>query len=510
MKYAMPHFSSIRSRADGLRVQVEPVNPRITERTSILIRKSDIIVVGAIFGLLLVSAGSWIGNFSPRMASFFVLLTPLLLYCLLRILLRVPIFAATPQLIVTIEFTIFYWSGLWGIESGIPYLHTGTTDFDLILAHSLQLSVVTIALIVAIEAAAFRNGDVDAGREDSHRSPGRLFMVSQLLIAGSFIGVVQIVTSLGGFGTARAELLTHNKLVGVQLAGSLGASLWAICAVPAGLTTATLLMRRRELRLGSTGTIALASELTILLLGAILLFGGRLVPLTIAVGAAGAFYHTHARPLRARLLALIAFLGILVSFHIVKLRSYHADASFVTFSKLLSYNVFDVSMATLSSSGALGARIVSPDRWLGLLLSIFPFVGPSPTEISRYNLDFLIVQEIGTSIQARTTGFPPGLPTAVLLMTHSIFLAVLLAAIIGGLIGHLASWLTTRSSIAATVAYAFLMAFTFEVFKSGDLAATLAAYAKTGLYLSAAYIAASLLPFFRMPRGSGGTDIRQS
>jgi hypothetical protein len=452
--------------------------------------------MGAIVALLLAAAGFWIGNFSPRIGSFFTLLTPLLLYCLLRLLIGIPIFAATPQLIVTIEFTTFYWSGLWGIRTGIPYLHTGSTNFDLILAHSLRLAVVTMALIVAMEAFAFHNKSRSGGEEDSGGTTGRLFIVSQLLMAGSFIGIIQIVISLGGFDVARRALSVHSKLIGVQLAGSLGASLWAICAVPAGLVTATLLMRRRELRLSSTSTVVLTSELTFLLLGAILVFGGRLVPLTIAVGAAGAFYHAHGKPLRIRLLAPIAMLGLIVSFQIVKLRS----SSLATLSQLLSYNVFDVSMATLSSSGPLGARIISPDRWLGLLLSVFPFVGPSPTEVSRYNLDFLVVQEIGTSLQARTTGFPPGLPTAFLLMTGSVFVAVLLAAIIGGLIGHLTRRLTTRSSIGTALAYAFLMAFTFEIFKSGDVAATLAAYAKTGLYFTTAYIAAGFLPFFRIQR----------
>jgi hypothetical protein len=175
----------------------------------------------------------------------------------------------------------------------------------------------------------------------------------------------------------------------------------------------------------------------------------------------------------------------------------------------LSYNIFDVSMATLSNNGSLGAQIVSPERWFGLLLSVFPFAGPSPTQISSYNLDFLVVQEIGTSVQSRTTGFPPGLPTALLLMTTSIFLAVLLAATIGGIIGHIAARLGTRNSVAATLAYAFLMAFTFEIFKSGDLAATMAAYAKTGLYLGAAYMAAILLPIFTVQRRSHGTDIYQ-
>jgi hypothetical protein len=47
-------------------------------------------------------------------------------------------------------------------------------------------------------------------------------------------------------------------------------------------TAATLWMRRRELKISST---VLTCELTLVELGAISLFGGRLVPLTVAVGS---------------------------------------------------------------------------------------------------------------------------------------------------------------------------------------------------------------------------------
>jgi hypothetical protein len=460
-----------------------------------LVKKSDIVIMGAVVGLLFLTMGAWIGQFNARLGSFFVLLTPLLIHCILRASQRAPILTATPQLLVVVEFTAFYWSGLWGIRSGIPYLRLGSTDFSLILTQSLRLSAVTMALIVAMETAVHRG--TNAIREDLRTPVGgnRLIAVSQLLIAGSLLGLAGIILNFGGLSQARALLSTHNKLIGAQLAGSLGASLWAILAVPAGITTAALLMRRRDLAIDSRRVIVLAGGLSILLIGSIFIIGERRVPLTIAVGAAGAFYHNYLRPLRARVLMPVSLLGLLISFQIVKARTMNVGASSISLSQLLSYNIFDVSMATLAAPGDLGAKIDSPNRWWQLLTSTLPFIGPSPTEISRYNLDFLIVQQVGTADQARTTGFPPGLPTALLLMTGTVLLAIFLAVILGALLGNVSGRLVSRSGAQATLAYAFLMAFTFEAFKSGDLAATLAAYGKGALYFGFAYIATFFLPF---------------
>jgi hypothetical protein len=194
---------------------------------------------------------------------------------------------------------------------------------------------------------------------------------------------------------------------------------------------------------------------------------------------------------RYGILALLTF--IICSAVILAQRG--ATDSIFRFTRLLevlSYAIFDVSVAGSYYADRLSDQLAPLSRVFVVLQSAVPRSGLNSQEISAARVDVIVVRAIGNSAQAESSGLPPSMPTF-LYLAYGLTTALVVSLVLGLLSGWIFKSLLSRRSVLGGFFTGLFIAFLFNVYKGGDLALDFASELRRWVYLVALYFVVGLI-----------------
>lgn len=385
-----------------------------------------------------------------------------------------------PGLFVSGGFAVFFGAGVidWAISA--HQLSTGVARS--VSAGEATWVMASLALIVS----AFVIGERLAG-PPANKAPNSpkinidIAALAELLFGLSIVGAVLTVQRLHGWRGAAELLAPHNKASTAVISGSLGFSLWDVFALPAivALGAAAIGARRRVQR------VTLWTEAALLSYISLALFGSRLVVTLAAIGIVSARFAVTGQRLSKRAMAVGLAALLVVSGFVLGARASSGGGP-QAFPRpqlqTLGYGLFDVSVGAYSDRATLAPQYRSPDRSLAILASAVPAIGRRSATLNKERVDVITVQALGSATQANTTGFPPSMPTF-LLVAFGRYFGAIFALIAGIAVGLLTRVLRTGGP-AMSLFFGLWVAFVFNDFKGGDLLLDGAAEAKRWIYLA--------------------------
>jgi hypothetical protein len=393
-----------------------------------------------------------------------------------------------PGLFISAAFGLFFGAGTiaWALGHGTPAIGAGIVDATDATHLMAALAGVTVAVLIG-EKLGDRSGPI-APIEKAH-----LFAVSQVLFALSALGVVWTVAHLGGWQDAASVLRTHNKQELVIAAQTLGLALWTVFGLPALIALGVVVLGHAWSR---RARLMASSELGLLALAAIALFGSRLLLTLAAVGIAGATYGARRVRIRLRTVGVGVCIFLAVSTVVLTERegSHNDPGRSAVQNQLqtLGYGMFDVALAVWNERETLRPAYTDPERVGAIGASMLPLVGPRGANLTQERYDVITARAVGGAQHVDTTGFPPSFPTAALVALGPV-LAVALALSSGYGAAAAAAALRRRPNSYSCLFLGLLYAFVLNAFKDGDLVLNAAAEFKRWLYVGAVVLAAVLI-----------------
>jgi hypothetical protein len=285
-------------------------------------------------------------------------------------------------------------------------------------------------------------------------------------------------------------LTAHNKALLDSLENSAGRSAWQLFALPACIALGSLLFVE-----GVPGRARrfYATEIIVLLLVGLLLYGSRLLLTLAMVGLAAVYCCATRRPIRWSVVACVGLLITVISIPLLTARTgTTSGSSGEDLADIVGYGIFDVSIASVVVSDELGEQLRDPRRLALAAGSVVPLVGVQAADLNPIRLDTLVAQYIdgGNVRRGLITGFPPSLPTA-LLATFGFAGAGAAGFVLGRLAAATNRWLLRlhqrgRSAISVFW-YGLGVTMLFNTFKDGDLLISMAGFAKNLIVLAVIY-----------------------
>lgn len=419
-----------------------------------------------------------------RAASVLVALLPLAVALLVDRLRGAPGVATWLRLsrliaVIHVAFMVAGLSAIWSRGGKLRFVGGAEAD---------DLQLLRLVTGLSILAGLFVAGMAwQEARLRPHEKPPRdttLALLGHATFALAAIGLARIVWLADGVAAARAALSLHQRDVSLSLAGDFGSSLWSLCALPAMVLVAYEVW---DTRVAWRRNIALA-QLSVLLVSQVFIFGSRLNLVLAGIGILVLRHGLTGRSLTVRQAAAGGGAFAALSAVVLTQRAAAIGAGErAGIVEILGYSILDVSASLSLIRERVAEQIGDVDRYVPLLSSVIPTVGPNARELSEKRLDVIIARAIGTQHQAEGSGLPPSLPTA-LYIGYGTLTAVALMLALGLLVGWLETHLANRGSAAAVFALALLTIFVINVYKSGDIPLDLAGEARRWLYLIVGYL----------------------
>jgi hypothetical protein len=326
-------------------------------------------------------------------------------------------------------------------------------------------------------------------------------------MVGALVGTAITIMQAGGIGSAATVLTSHNKALSATLDGLRGRSAWQLFALPACIALSGLLF------VGGVSKRARMFywiEFSSILLIAISLYGSRLLVMLALVGLAAVYCLVTGRPIRWQVVAIIGLLITVISVPVLTTRTGTSSATNgEDVAGIVGYSIFDVSIASVVVRDQMGEHFRDPRRLALAAGSVVPFVGVRAEDLNSIRLDTLVAQYIdgGNSQRGLVTGFPPSLPTA-LLVTFGLGGAVFAGFGFGWLAAAADRWLIRlhdrRRSAIIIFWYGLAVTMLFNTFKDGDLLIAAAGFGKNAIVLAVLYGAIVLVTAGRRVELDGG------
>ena len=394
-----------------------------------------------------------------------------------------------PPLVIAATYAIFFVSGALAmkLDVGLPYISVGAVDSTFVTRTIAELSLIAGVLVLVAES---RGRSFTSNRDASHQispAPKSFLAFMHLLVATALAGVFLTILRVGNLSAAQSTLSSHNRVLATSVDGSLGAALWATFALPAAIAAGAVALPTVNSR---TMRRVAFCEFTSVVFVAIYLYGSRLTLVLAFVGVLAMWSALSRQALRLRTIALLAIGILAVSIPVLSNRTGANQTGSNSIASIAGYNIFDVSLASTAVSPVLGSQLRDTHRLLLVLGSILPRAGVSAQQLAPYRADTLVVADIGGggSTRALATGFPPSLPTALLVMFGPAF-GLLFAIMLGLAIGSVTRLGSSLSGgrTWALFWYGLLVATVFDAFKGGDFEIDLASLAQKAIVLSVLY-----------------------
>lgn len=426
---------------------------------------------------------------STYVASFCAILAPLVAVLLLNLLRGHRSLTASPANILSVAYAIFFGAGyleyvlndrhiafgVWGGVSSLDALRVlGAT------------STITVGLILGLSVWPMR---VDASGTGRTYRDSAVQVTRHLLFAVVAIGVLQTIVSGGGVANVASTLQLHDKTANATV-GGIGASLWSLFATPSLLLSGYAAASKGPVAGRVVGLLQFAALAAV----ALSIYGSRLTVVVALLAIFAARYATSGRALSVVALGavLAAFLG--VSFWVLSTR---ADAQSNTqYSTngldILSYSIFDVSVAASLQGSDLGPILRSPQRLLTDLSTALPRLGESSDDVNDARLDVVMAQQLGNQAQAESSGLPPSLPTF-LWLAYGIPLGFLIGFVLAAVAGGFATWLLRFNGQLSALAFGLYVAFLFSAFEGGDVPLVVGTELRRWIYLGVIWLLIALV-----------------
>lgn len=465
-------------------------------------------MVGQLCAAVVWLVAAWlIGSVHFMTGAVLFCVAPFVVLAVGRRIVRQPFLMIDPLLTFAASFAVFFLAGLvsLGSGSGLRYASVGDIDEPFVLATVAQLAVIVVVMVLPCRAWP---PPVSVPTVPTALSLRRMSLFAQGLVAGSLGGTVLTVVQAGGIGSAVEILTAHNKALTDSLGDSTGRSAWALFAFPACVALSGLLfvdgVPKRARRLYAT-------EFGGILLLGLVLYGSRLLLTLALVGLAATYCCLNRRPIRWWMVASIGLLIMLISIPLLSERTGTSSAtSGEDVTDIVGYGIFDVSIASVVVEDELGEKMRDPYRLALAAGSVVPLVGVQAEDLNPVRLDSLVAQHIdgGDLRRGTITGFPPSLPTA-LLVTFGLAGALAVGFVFGRLASAADRWLLRvhdrRRSAITGFWYALTVTMLFNAFKDGDVLINMAGFAKNAIVLAALYAAVVLVT---TQRGAARYDFR--
>ena len=403
-----------------------------------------------------------------------------------------PVCRLDSSLLFSSSFAVFFVAGIATLHtsSGLRYASVGEVNKAFVISTTLQLSAIVSALcsVSMTSSLSFSPAGVPVCAR-------KLTVFAQALFASVLAGTVITSIELGGVVEAARVLSEHNKALTATIGNSTGLSVWQLTALPACVALSTVIVLSQQ-----KGWVRyfVCAELVSVLAAALLIYGSRLLVTLAAVGFGGVYYCVRGRMIRWTRVALAGLTITLLSIPLLADRTGQDNFSAIDdLASIIGYDVFNVSMASVDVQSTIGSELNAPERPLIIAQSIVPMIGTSARSLAPYRLDAIVANHIdgGNSRRGLLTGFPPSLPSA-LLLQYGVFLGV----VIGGVLGYTSALalnileFKARSSQSAVWIfwYGLGAALLFNAFKDGDMLINLAGALKNIFVLLLMYVLISI------------------
>jgi hypothetical protein len=421
-----------------------------------------------------------------------------------------------PAQVTGISFSIFFLAGVLAVREGPGLIQHPSVRFvsdELIADIVIQLSALTAAIVISMQ---FFARDLLRRLELVNLFRRREFVVfSQVLVLAAFVGAGITVLSAGGLQQAGELLRAHNKAVAVAVRDSVGIGLWKQFAPPSCMALSIVVVAR-----GSSRAIRRLAviELLVLVSVALVLFGSRLLVTQCLVGLGVAYCAIRGRSLRPMVVVATGIAVVLASLAVLGDRtSSTQDLNVSDIASVAGYDLLNVSVSSVVVDDAIRSDIVDVSNLVAASQYVVPFLGIRGRDLNDSRVDVIVARHIdgGSIRRGLETGFPPSLPT-VLLICLGFWGALAASAALGGLTGLVAQKLgrrlwRTKSSFDAFW-LVFFVVFVFNTFKDGDLLVGLAAAVRGAALLVVLEFTCLLLLTGRrrhgVGRGSRGSVVR--
>ncbi|MFE5702462.1 hypothetical protein [Rhodococcus koreensis] len=410
----------------------------------------------------------------------------------------------TPSFIASVSYTIFFGAGYleYLITDHSINFYAGTVELSSALGVLMATSVATSGFCLG---ALFMCGSKVPALMSSDSDFAVMRLFSKILFGLAFAGAILTIVGFGSATAAVNAFASHDRNTGLAVAGSVGSSLWGVFNLPAMISAACVIACGRATRLAR---LTAGWQFSAVFLVAIVVYASRLTVILAFIGVCAVVFAYKGSGIRPRygLLAIVAF--ILSSAVILAQRG--ATDSIFKFTRMLevlSYAIFDVSVAGSFYADRLSDQLAPLDRMLVVLQSAVPRSGLNSREISSARVDVIVVRAIGNSAQAESSGLPPSLPTF-LYLAYGLTAALVVSGVLGLVCGWIYKYLLSRRSVLGGFFAGLFIAFLFNVYKGGDLALDLASESRRWLYLLALYFLAGLIVRGRwVSEGSKGAAV---
>ncbi|MCZ4587521.1 hypothetical protein O4328_28195 [Rhodococcus opacus] len=394
----------------------------------------------------------------------------------------------TPSFIASVSYTIFFGSGYleYLVTDRSINFYTGTVDLSDALHILIVTSVATSGFCLGALIVCGSNVTVVVS-SDADIAVMRVFSITLFFLA--FAGAILTIVGFGSVTAAVNAFASHDRNTGIAAAGAVGSSLWGVFNLPAMISSACVIASGRATRLER---LTAGWQFAIVFLVSIVVYASRLTVILAYIGVCAVVFAYKGIGIRPRygLLALVAF--ILCSAVILAQRG--ATESIFKFTRMLevlSYAIFDVSVAGTFYADHLSDQLAPLSRVFVVLQSAVPRSGLNSREISASRVDVIVVRAIGNSAQAESSGLPPSMPTF-LYLAYGLTAAVVVSGVLGVVSGLMFKFLLSRRSVLGGFFTGLFVAFLFNVYKGGDLALDLASESRRWLYLMVLYFLVDL------------------
>ncbi|MDT0223430.1 hypothetical protein [Gordonia sp. AC31] len=327
----------------------------------------------------------------------------------------------------------------------------------------------TIGMLVGAWIAVLRAGGYKGGtRNVPEASVAHIGWCAVILSILSVGGLALVVADFGSVNTAMEAYAPHDRTVGVAAASGRGSSAWAVFAVPAVAASSIYFFTAT----GSARhyTRLLSGVVVVAILGAaVVIFSSRLVLILGLISVLGCRYWV--RRQRATPFEVVGLLGFVVTVSILLLRlrpGYAEEPFLLRVMKILDYAVLNVSAGLQVRTPYVHIEIFNLERAWTIIRSLLPVGRPSAEDLSEARLDVVVAQTIGSSAQGATSGLPPSMPTALMMMAGPVF-GVVLAFLLGFAGSMLTQALLRRDSVVAGLFFGLSLSFIFNAYKGGDV-----------------------------------------